>query len=351
MKGVLSIIILSLTLLSCEKKVYTPKISPKSAEELLREQNSDINKNFAESSSENSDNNIINSNTEISDANSKTNQNILDEANQAKLEKNYTKALKLFLDVLDKEPNNTTILENIADIYIALKKYSDAIEYAEKILKLNPNNQFALILLANSYLEKNSLSIAMEYYKKLESLSPSFTIYYNIGVIYERQFKYLDALSYFEKAAKKTPNAEIYYSLAVISEKLKRDEQTIEYLKKSLKYNKHSLPTRRFLVKILLDSGKNDEAAENIEHLLKENKISDYQIAASIYKSQKNIKKAIEIYEAGKKLDGVNDDYIYNLGLCYEEDKNRGKLESLISEAKSMTLKRKLKVLLDKIKK
>ncbi len=351
MRGFLVIFFISLIFFSCEKKLYTPKISPKSAEELLREQNSDINKNFAENITQ--DNSNINDNyqNDVKMANSQNNQTLLDDANHAKMEKDYKKALKLFLEVLDKEPNNITILENIADIYVALKNYNGAIEYAEKILKIESSNKFALILLANSYLERNSLSMAMEYYKKLEEISPSFTVFYNIGVIFERQFKYLDSLNYYEKAAKITPSADIYYSLAVISEKLNREEQTIDYLKKSLRYNKHSLLARRFLVETLLKTGKNDEAAQNIEYLLKEKKISDYQVAASIYKSQSNIQKAIEIYEAGKLLNGVTDDYIYKLGVCYQEDKNISKLESLINESKSMTLKRKLKVLLDKIKK
>ena len=57
--------------------------------------------------------------------------------------KNYSKAQKEWLNVLENEPYNQAVLYNLAFIHYLSEQDESALHYLNKLLKINPNDQEA----------------------------------------------------------------------------------------------------------------------------------------------------------------------------------------------------------------
>ncbi|MCM3362017.1 tetratricopeptide repeat protein [Niallia sp. HCP3S3_B10] len=83
-------------------------------------------------------------------------------------DKDYSKAITTYKEVLELEPGNTLAYNNLSNAYIYLKEYNKAIDYREKILLIEPENLTTLYYLSQIYLVID-LNKAEVYIKKLNS--------------------------------------------------------------------------------------------------------------------------------------------------------------------------------------
>lgn len=56
----------------------------------------------------------------------------------------YEDAITYFQQILEKDPDNKTALNNIAAAYLSMRRYEDALIYTEKVLVIDPGNEVAL---------------------------------------------------------------------------------------------------------------------------------------------------------------------------------------------------------------
>ena len=66
---------------------------------------------------------------------------LFSKAERALFNKNKEEALKHLLEAEEYNPNSTMILNNIASLYMLLKKYEEAYPYIERAITISPNNQ------------------------------------------------------------------------------------------------------------------------------------------------------------------------------------------------------------------
>lgn len=276
-------------------------------------------------------------------------------ANKYKKEGKYKKALIVLLDLYKEYPESINILENISQVYSALKDFENSKKYALKILELDKENLFALTVIANFYAHKKEYKKAIEHYIKIANISPAYNVLHNIGVLYEKQGRLKEAFKYYKKASRVNPSQDAFYSLALISQKLNDKDNSLEYLIKADRRG-FSLKIKKMLALEYIKQNKFDEAVKVYLQIIdKTNALEDYNNLASAYLYKKRYGKAEEIYKKALKYYPQNPRLLYNLALCYYKMKKPSKMLRIIREyekvAQSITSVRKLKVYLGKISK
>jgi tetratricopeptide (TPR) repeat protein len=79
-------------------------------------------------------------------------------------------------------PNDASLLTELVNLYIKLKRDDECIEFLQKGLAANPNNSAVLVNLGTLLSNKGQNDQALEYYNKALALSPdSYDINYNVG--------------------------------------------------------------------------------------------------------------------------------------------------------------------------
>lgn len=112
------------------------------------------------------------------------------------------KALSLYKQALDEEPNNILALQWLASIYLDIQEPALARDNFEKVVELDPLNILALTGLANAYTFVGEWDKGREHLYKMQSLFPEMAIAYS----YLGGIEYIDgrldkAAIWFEKSA------------------------------------------------------------------------------------------------------------------------------------------------------
>ena len=156
--------------------------------------------------------------------------------------------------VLEKDPDNTGVMYQIASAYLDLEKNSEAKTYLSKILEIEPENAAVKNALLNieqanisnflndaiGFYEKKDYSHAMTTLDKVIALDHqnAYAFYYK-GVIYDEQNKNKEAIEQFEKVISFNPDFNLaYYSLAGVFDKQEKYEEAVSNYDKFLELKK-----------------------------------------------------------------------------------------------------------------
>lgn len=102
---------------------------------------------------------------------------------------------------LEKNPEDTEALQNLASIYHALKENNKAIEIYEKLVKLKPDSHEIRAFLGYLYYENEQLEKAEENLNKALELSQIEPfVYFLLGNIFSRKGKISAAVNLYETA-------------------------------------------------------------------------------------------------------------------------------------------------------
>ncbi len=114
--------------------------------------------------------------------------NICEDVNQGKITKNqaidifkglshidrhqYEEALKVFKDVIKRDPDNVDVYYNLASVYQYLGRYEEAIPYLKRVLELDPNDRDTLFELGSTYYGLGDHEEAIYYFKETINVVP-----------------------------------------------------------------------------------------------------------------------------------------------------------------------------------
>lgn len=102
---------------------------------------------------------------------------------------------------LNKNPNDTVALQNLASIYHALKENEKAIEIYEKLVKLKPNNHEFRAFLGYLYYENEQLDKSEENLNEaLEISTMEPFVLFLLGNVYARKGKISEAVDCYDLA-------------------------------------------------------------------------------------------------------------------------------------------------------
>jgi tetratricopeptide (TPR) repeat protein len=197
--------------------------------------------------------------------------------------------------IVKKQPKNTKALVGLSSAYAYFADFQTAIQYVDQALKINPKYRDAYIMKGTIFLMQNKKKLAISSYETAVQQDPTFELaYLRLGQLYTEDEKYEIAIEKFRSAVSLNPNlADAIYGVAYCDQMLERYREAENGYHKLMQVdNKYHLGWFNIgYIKQFNTENQMDSA------------IIYYQMATDI---QPEFVKAW-----------------HNIGLCYEEKKDR----------------------------
>ena len=115
-------------------------------------------------------------------------------------------ALKIFIEITRKEPNNFYAYNNLGMVYSEMQEKNKALNAYEKSLSINPTFPMTLNNIGSLHMTMGHYDKAEMFLKKASSLFGSFhLVSTNLGELYLKQKRYSEAMTYLKKSLKDMP--------------------------------------------------------------------------------------------------------------------------------------------------
>ena len=143
--------------------------------------------------------------------------------------KDYSKAFDSYKQILDVDPGNYLVMNNISSLLLHLEAFEEAIEYSEMALNIKKDYVPSLINLGIAYIKSGSLVAGEGYLLKVISIEPSNKYaLFNIALLYEKIGEYDKAYGSYQRLSK-MKDYQGYLGLARIAEKQNRISDAIMF--------------------------------------------------------------------------------------------------------------------------
>jgi tetratricopeptide (TPR) repeat protein len=214
---------------------------------------------------------------------------LVEKQNGRKLEslKNFEKALKY-------DANNKSIITEVANANLDLRRYTFARDGYKRLVELGDNSPATYKQLLTLSFQLKAQDDVIAYASKVKQLDPSEKVSYYIGRTHYDQDNYGEAIKYLNDAAKEDPaNAEVPYLIAHSYADMMNYKLAIPFFQKAITMD----PAKSYWV---------------------------YELGLICYAMHDDNNALKYILEAGEKGYKKDNDYLENLGIAYL---NVGKLE------------------------
>lgn len=237
------------------------------------------------------------------------------------LEKNeqYKSAIELLYQGLNIEPDNNTILGQIAFLYFKLKNYDIAKEYAQKAL-LNDNNlNFAKDVLIKIYIETQDIE---EFVNTINDIDTNKISQELLNTIFQGYLKfnlYKDAIDICNRTENKESfNDTTLYYFALCNYFIKDYVQAEKYAELAKEKNADNIDNLILLANIAYKDNRFDKVEELINSI-SEDKIPAhaYYLMGRINLDKQQYQKAIDYFTQALTLNPKNKDCLYSLANAY----------------------------------
>ena len=116
-------------------------------------------------------------------------------------------ALKIFIEITRKEPNNFYAYNNLGMVHSEMQEKDKALNAYEKSLSINPTFPMTLNNIGSLHMTMGHYDKAEMFLKKASSLFGSFhLVSTNLGELYFKQKRYSKAMTYLKKSLKDMPS-------------------------------------------------------------------------------------------------------------------------------------------------
>lgn len=266
----------------------------------------------------------------------------------------YQKALEVNRNNSDTHLKLARAYEQINDFNSSLKEFdlalanssesSEILNSLERIWQKKvdefPKDAEAHSNLGVVYQKQSRYSEALTEYQKAEALNPSnITTKINIGTLYQEQKKYDNAISTYNLILSTQPhNVQVLVYKAECMKALKKNEDAINLYKTALSVEPNNAQIKAELYDLLKNTMSTDDVLaflyKNVQNSPM-NADAYYEFAYELHKADK-IDDAITYYLETIKLDNKKIDAYVNLSQAYRQQKNYKDALAVINKAKSI---------------
>ncbi|MCM8816216.1 MAG: tetratricopeptide repeat protein [Candidatus Omnitrophica bacterium] len=250
-------------------------------------------------------------------------------------QKRYSEAEKMFLNAIKLDEKDAENYLNLGLTYYYMKYYEKAITSMEKGLRIKEYPSYRMHL-CDLYTLTGNYEKAFDSYKILiDSFPSNFLLYYNSGLILEKQDKNKEAEEYFKKAIKLQPNfAKSYIALANIYEKQNNLAEAITNYNKAIEISQEDPLPYEKLVEIYLKQNNFKEAENVLTKVVKKNIQSSKlnQILGFISFQNKKYSDAEIFYKRALMIKEDSETW-FNLGVVYDKMENKKEMEKCMRRA------------------
>ncbi len=277
-------------------------------------------------------------------------------------------AVKAYQQALAFDPENPTILTDLAVLYVRQGKVQEALKLAERAAEVDPNYENAFVLLGRLYAGTGHNDKAIQAYRRVITLNPSnHDAYLLLGTLYAQENRFreaLEALEHLKTLLPDNPLAHYYRArvfldmkfydqaeaayletlqinpffdraildLAYIYEVTERfDEAEATYLR-LLMINPSHVQARHRLSNLYIRQQLYDKALEQLQ-VLSQQDAEDLETRLKIgiiHLQQRKYQEAISDFQALLKDRPQYDQALYYLAASYEEKGERADLEQAV---------------------
>lgn len=149
---------------------------------------------------------------------------ILNDAINAAHQNRFTQALGILKNLYAKSPQDSSVVQWLAYVYLRMGDTQNAVTWLEKAVKLSPKSVKMWTDLAFAYNATHQPKLALDAYQEIIKFEPrNASIWYNIGILYDSFKNYNQAAIAFKKAIEYDPFfANAYFNLGKVYQQ-KRD--------------------------------------------------------------------------------------------------------------------------------
>lgn len=152
-------------------------------------------------------------------------------AGTAEKRKDYAGAIENYKNVLEADPYNYVVLNNMANLLIHLGSYEQAIEYSKKALDIKKDHVASLINTGIAYMKIENFAEGKRYLLQALSIEPtSRYALFNIALLFEKTGDYHKGNEYFQTLAN-IGDIQGYLGMGRIAEKEERVAAAIKIYK------------------------------------------------------------------------------------------------------------------------
>ena len=185
---------------------------------------------------------------------------------------NFNIAKKYYEKILESNPNEVGIYNNLGTISIKLEEYEKAVYCFKKAISLDSNNTIFY----------NNLGVALKHLSKLDEAAKAQAraieidadnsdAHNNLGIIYRELNKYDQAIASYEKAISiNSRHADAHSNIGIILKEIGKHSKAIEYYEKAIEINKNHIDAHYNLGHILLLCSNFEKGFEEYEWRLKQ---------------------------------------------------------------------------------
>jgi len=177
---------------------------------------------------------------------------------------NLEVAINLYKEILETDPNNSTIYYNLGLAYNEKQHLNEAISCYKKVIKIDPNYISAHFNLGLIYKDLGDLEKEISCYEKTISINPNHSkAKNNLGLAFKKLGEYSKAKSFYEEAIKIDPNlVEAHNNLGTIFSELGETNKAIKSYENAIKINPDLEFTNNNLGKIYKEIGEQKKSVD-----------------------------------------------------------------------------------------
>ncbi len=237
-----------------------------------------------------------------------------------------TEALKMTLELVEIQPENSSILKLHADNLLKQKNLSEAIRVYKKIISLNPDDPLPYYWLASAQYLWQDYNNARNNFIKLLKLKPDYTVARSAVIKIDlRNKKYNEALKQADELVKAAPDSALgYETRGDVYMLLRQPKKAIASYQKGLAIQEKNHLLVNKIARAYALTGDITKATETFENWLKKHpeNVRIHLTLAVLYQQTGQVDKAREHYEKVIKLAPDNISAINNLALIYAAQGN-----------------------------
>jgi len=175
------------------------------------------------------------------------------------------KAKVIYEEILVLEPNNHNALQLLGVIEIGNKQYTKALDLFIKSLEINPLNHVVYLNKGNALNELKRFDEALDSYDKAIEIKPDYSrAFYNRGITLAKLHLHFDALVSFDNAINlKLNNADVYLNRGIALKDLHRLVEALESFDKAIELKQDNCEAYCHRGNVLKTLGRLDESHES----------------------------------------------------------------------------------------
>jgi protein O-GlcNAc transferase len=223
----------------------------------------------------------------------------------------------IFLRVLNRDPNNTTALNNLGIICYQEGHYDRAENYINKAIAIRPDMPSYYCNLGNVFKALGKKEQAAIQYERAIHLKPDFAqAHNNLGTVLRELKKHPEAIASFKNAiAIQYDYAEAYYNLGNAFKETGDHPSAIESYNKAISLNPDYVHAYNNLGNVLMNMGNLEQAQNVFERSIRINPsyAQAHNNLGNVLKDSRRLQEALDAYKKAIELNPAYANAYYNM--------------------------------------